>query len=92
MLEYFDIKPVLLIISNPKYNTNVEWVHQVISKILVTKDLDNKYFDYIDPWGDILASIAWVIRYSYHRTIGDTSVQSDFSRDNIFNLASVVDW
>ena len=29
--------------------------------MLVTKDLDNKVFDYIYPWGETLASIAWTI-------------------------------
>ena len=41
---------------------------------------------------ETLASIAWAMRASYHRTIIDTPVQSVFIRDMIFNLASVVYW
>ena len=58
----------------------------------VAQDLYNKVFNYIDPWGETLASIAWTIRASYHRTIHTTSGQVLFARDIIFNLASVVDW
>ena len=58
----------------------------------VTKDLDNKVFDYIDPWCETLASIAWTKRDSYHRTIMATSRQAVFGTYMLFNLASVVDW
>ena len=60
--------------------------------MLVTKDLDNKFFDYIDPWGETLVSIAWAIRDSYHRTIMTTPGQAVFVRDVLFDLASVIDW
>ena len=60
--------------------------------MLVTKDLDNKVFDYIDPWGETLASIAWAIRASYCLTIMSTLGQAVIARDMLFNLASVVDW
>ena len=60
--------------------------------MLVTKDLDNKVFDYIDPWGETLASTAWAIRSSYHRTIMATPGQAVFGIYMLFNLASVVHW
>ena len=92
MLKEFDIKPVLTSVKNPQANAPVERAHQVILNMLVTKDIDNKVFDYIDPWGETLASIAWVIRDSYHRTIISTPGLDIFGRDMLFNLASVVDW
>ena len=58
--------------------------------MLVTKDLDNKVFNYIDPWGENLAYIAWTIRVSYHHTIQATLGQDVFGRDVIFNLAWLV--
>ena len=58
---------------------------------LVTKDLDNKVFDHIDPCGETLASIAWAIKDSYRRTIMATPGQAIFGRYMLFNLASVVD-
>ena len=67
-------------------------MHQVILNIIVTKYLDNKIFDHIDPWGETLESIAWTIRASYNRTIISTPGQAVFDRDMIFKLTSVVDW
>ena len=66
-------------------------VHQLILNMLVTKDLDNKVFNYIDPWGETLAYIAWAIRASYHHTIIATPGQAVFIRDMQFNLMSVID-
>ena len=67
-------------------------MHQVIVNMLVTKYLANKFFDYIYPRGETLATIAWVIRDSSHSTIKSTSGQDVFVRDMIFNLTSVVYW
>ena len=90
MLNYFDIKPVFAAVKNPQSNAPVEWVHQVIYNMLVTKDIDNNVFDYINPWGEILSYISLVIRYYYHNTIRATPVQYVFGRDMIFNTTSVV--
>ena len=92
LLKDFDIKPVLTSVNNPQANAPLEQVHQVILNMLVTKDLYNKVFDYIDPWSETLASIAWAIRSSYHRTMMDTLGQTVFVRDVLFKLASVGDW
>ena len=70
----------------------MDQVHQVILSVLVTKDTSNKVFYYIDPWGETLAYIAWVIRAYYRLTIQVTSFQSIFGRDMIFNLMLVIDW
>ena len=59
--------------------------------ILVTKDIDNKVFDYIYPWGETLAYIPWSIRASYHHTIMAMPVKSIFGRYILLNLASVSD-
>ena len=79
-------KPVLRTLNDPEDSDLVEWVHKVIYNIIVTKDIDNKLFDYIDPWGKTLASIAWAIRVSYHRTIGATSDQTVLVGYMIFNI------
>ena len=57
LLKDFDIKPVLNLVKNPQSNAPVKRVHQIILNILVTKDADNKVFDYIDPLGETLAYI-----------------------------------
>ena len=92
LLKEFEIKTVLTSVKNPQANDPVDRVHQVILNMLVTNDIDNKVFDYIEPLGENLAYIAWVIRDSYHLTIMATQGQAVFDRDILFNLASVVDW
>ena len=60
--------------------------------MIVTKDIDKKVFDYIDPWGEILTSIAWVLRASYQFTLGSTPSQALLVIDMIFNATPVVYW
>jgi hypothetical protein len=60
--------------------------------MICTKDLSNRVFDYIDPWGEILSSIAWAIHASYHSMPGATPAQLVFGRDMIFNIKTIVDW
>ena len=64
----------------------MERINQLILNTLVTKDLDNKIFDHIDPLGENLAYIAWDIRASYHRTIMAMSGQAVFGRCMLLNL------
>ena len=70
----------------------MERLHQVILNTLVTKNIDNKVFDHIYPWGKTIEFIAWIIGDSYHLTIMATPVQALFCRDMLFNLASCVEW
>ena len=79
-------------IKNPQANALVEQVHQVILNMLAIKDLDNKVFDYIYPWGESITYIEWAIRASYQYTIHIIPVQAVFGRDMIPNLTSVVYW
>ena len=51
LLNDFSIKYVLTKNKNPQDNDQVENVHRVILNMLVTKGLDKKLFEYIDPWG-----------------------------------------
>ena len=60
--------------------------------MLVTKDIDNKVFDRIYPWGETIAYISWAIRDYYHCTIMSTPGKAVFGRDMLFDLVSVVDW
>ena len=90
LLNNFGIKPVLTTIKNPQANAMVERGHQVVLNMLYTKDLDNKVLDHIYPWGETLASIAWAISASYHRTIMSTPGQSVFDRYIFFKLESVL--
>ena len=72
LIKNFNINPVLTTIKKPQASSLVERVHEVIFSILVPKDIDKRSFDYIDPWGETLAYIAWIIREPYHLTIQST--------------------
>ena len=91
-LKGFDLKPILTSVKYPQGDSLVELVHQVILNMLVTKDLGNKFFNYIYPWGETLAYISWAIRASYNCNLMVTPGQSVFCRDMLFDLALVVDW
>ena len=60
--------------------------------MFVTKNLTEQIFDYIDPFGSILASIAWAIRASYNSATDSTPAQIVFGRDMLFNLKSLINW
>ena len=49
LLKYFNIKPVLTSVKIPQADAPVQPVNQVKLNMLVTKDLDDKLFYYIDP-------------------------------------------
>ena len=92
LLQDFAIKPKPTSIKNPQSNSPVERIHQVIMNMLNTKGLKDRIFDFIDPWGEILSSIAWAIRASHHSTLGATPAQLVFGRDMLFNIKSLVNW
>ena len=60
--------------------------------MLLTNHHISKLFDHIYPGGDILSSIAWLIRYSYHFNLKVTTGESIFGIDMIFKFASFIDW
>ena len=91
LLKDFDIKPVLTKIKNSQANTLVERLHKVILNMIITKNIDNKVFDHIYPWGETQASTEWEIRALYHRNIMFTSGQVVLGRYMLLNLTSFVE-
>ena len=70
----------------------MEPAHQVIFNMLVTKDIDNKLFDYIDPRGETLTYIAWDIWAYYHSNSEAKIGQYFFGKVMILKIMAVVDW
>ena len=56
------------------------------------KELDKFIFYYIDPWDEVLSSVAWGVRTSYHSTIMATPSQLVFGRDMLFNMKKAINW
>ena len=92
LLKDFDIKPRPTTVENPQGNSPVERIHQVVHDMIRTKELDKLVFDYVDPWGEVLSSVAWAIRASYHSTLQATPAQLVFGRDMLFNMKKVINW
>ena len=92
LLKEFSIKPKCTTIKNPKSNSPVERIHQVLRYMLLTKNLADDTLDYINPFGSILASVAWAVRSSYNNTTDATPAQLVFGRDMMFNLSTLVNW
>ena len=67
-------------------------MHQVLGNMLRTQDLSNQILDYINPWGNILSSIAWAVRSSYQSVLEATPAQLVFGRDMVVNLQFAADW
>ena len=59
--------------------------------MIVTKEIYSKVYDYINPWGEALDTVAWAIRYFYHHNLGFTPSQAVFGRDMLFNLTPIAD-
>ena len=92
LLNDWSIKPKPTTIKNPQANSPVERIHQVLRHMFLTKNLKERTLDYVDPFGDILASVAWAIRASYNSATDSTPAQNVFGRDMLFNIASMVNW
>ena len=67
-------------------------MHQVIGDMLRTHNIHEYNFDEIDPWGDILQTIACSICTTHHRTSKGSTGQLVFGRDKLFNIPYTPNW
>ena len=56
-------------------------MHQVLGNVLKIKNLQKYDFDYVDPWSELLDSVAWDICITHHTTSQATPGQLVFGRD-----------
>ena len=92
LIKSFGIKYRPTMVKNPQANGIIERIHGVINDMLRCNDLDNHDFDPVDPWGELLANIAWALRSLTHSTLNATPGQVVFNRDMLFDLKYVADW
>ena len=59
--------------------------------MLRTKDLQAHEVD-LDPWSELLASVAWAIHRTHHTTLQATLGQLVFGRDVLLNVKFIADW
>ena len=60
--------------------------------MLRTKNLKQYNFDDVDPWGEIITSVAWAIHSTHHTTLQTSLIQLVFGRDMLFDMKLIVDW
>jgi hypothetical protein len=67
--------------------------HQTLGKLIRSFQLQDKpYYDLDDPWGGILAAVAFALRSTYHTTLQAMPGQLIFGRDMVFNVQHLTDW
>jgi hypothetical protein len=65
-------------------NAIVERAHQTLGNLIRSFQLQDKpYYDPDDPWGGILAAVAFGLRSTYHMTLQATPGQLVFGRDMV---------
>jgi hypothetical protein len=71
----------------------VERAHQMLGNLIRSFQLQDKpYYDPDDPWGGILAAVAFALRSTYHMTLQVTPGQLVFGRDMVLNVQHLTDW
>ena len=72
--------------KNRKENAILEIIHQVVGSILKIKDLSNVMIYAIAPQSEILVSILYAVRCSYHSTLQATPVKLVFGCNMILDI------
>jgi len=89
----YGIKRKVITTRNPQANAIVERAHQTLGNLIRSFELQDKpYYDQDDPWGGILAAVAFALRSTYHTTLQATPGQLVFGRDMILNVQHLIDW
>ena len=70
----------------------LEIIHQLISNLVHTFDLQNNYLEEDDPWSGILAATAFAVQTIYHTNLQYTPVHLVFGFDMILNNPLIAYW
>jgi len=92
LLRDLGIKLKPTTVRNPQANAVLERVHQVLGNMLRTKNIRELDLNPDDPWTEVLASVAWAIRSTYHTTLGATPAQLVYGRDMVYPLQYIAEW
>ena len=78
--------------KNPQANSILERIHQVVSNMLRSYNLDDQELDTLDPFSEYLNGIAWAIRCTFHTTLEATPGQLVYGRDMILDIPFKANW
>ena len=79
-------------IKNLQANSILERVHKVLANMLRAKNIANLQLNPDEPWTEVLASVAWEIRSTYHTTLEATPAQLVYGRDMIYPIQYIAEW
>ena len=88
----YGIKKKPISVQNPQANSIIERVHQTISNMIRTFEVEKNYIDDDNPWSGILSATAFAVRSTYHTTLQATPGQLVFGSDMILNVHNLVNW
>jgi hypothetical protein len=92
LCESFGIKRKPTSVKNPTANAILERVHQVISTMLRTAELDMANTVVPSDIDAFLTDAAWAIRSTYHTVLKASPGAAIFGRDMLFDIPSLADW
>jgi transposase InsO family protein len=88
----YGVKTKPTTIKKPQANSILERVHLVLANMLRASNIANLQLSTEDPWTEVLASVAYAIRSTYHTTLQATPAQLVFGRDMIYPLQYIAEW
>ena len=68
MEQEYDIKTNPDSSGNPQSNETVKIIHKFLGNLICTYNLHDTYVDDAEPWMGILATAAFTVQSTYHRT------------------------
>ena len=78
--------------GNPRANSIIKQIHQVLANLVRTFELDKSYVDGDEPWKGIIVAAAFDIRSTFHTTNKKSPDQLAFGRDVIAPIYHVSNW
>ena len=92
LCESFGITSKPTSIKNPTANTILERVHQVISSLLCTAEIDMATSVKPSNIETFVTNAAWAIRSTYHTVLKASPGAAIFGRDMLFDIPFLADW
>ncbi|KAL3781033.1 hypothetical protein HJC23_007929 [Cyclotella cryptica] len=79
-------------VKNPQANAILERVHQVISSMLRTAEIDMAPSVEPSDIDTFVTNVAWAIRSTYHTVLKASPGAAIFGRDMLFDIPFLADW
>ena len=92
LCESYGIKRKPTSVKNPQANAILERVHQVITTMLHTTELDMAETVATSDIDAFLTDAAWAIRSTYHTVLKASPGAAIFGRDMLFDIPFLADW